>query len=169
MRTESQLLESIQRFQPTFGTKKRPTVRSSEFYDERVYMPINFLRQPFSHPTVGPDDVTEDRLMTEYEYTFANRPISCDDFVSFSAPWRGVPWLEACCGCEVRYSEGSLAPAHFVEAPEELADLPIPRPMSGSNACGARRSDCKRSSRPIAGSALLSFAGVPMCCQPCSG
>ena len=52
----------------------------------------------------------------------------CDDLMAFSAPWRGVPWLEGCCGCTVRYAEGSLAAAHFVEALEELADLPIPAP-----------------------------------------
>ena len=128
MRTESQLLESIQRFETSFWNKERTDRPLVGIYDERVNMPINFLRRSFVHPTVSPDDVTGDRVMTEYEYSFANRSVSSDDFVAFSAPWRGVPWLEACCGCSVRYSEGSLAPVHFVEAPEVLADLPIPAP-----------------------------------------
>jgi hypothetical protein len=97
-------------------------------YNEGVFMPINFLRGPFSRPTVNPNDVTEDRVMTEYEYSFGKRCVSCDDLIAFSAPWRGVPWLEACCGCTVRHAEGSLAPAHFVDGAEALADLPIPAP-----------------------------------------
>ncbi len=128
MRTESQLRESIQRFQASFWNKERSDRPVVGIYDEGVFMPINFLRRPLSQAMVSPHDVTEDQVMTEYEYSFGNRSVSCDDFFAFSAPWRGVPWLEAACGCPVRYAEGSLAPAHFVEAPEELADLPIPAP-----------------------------------------
>ena len=128
MRTESQIVETVQRFQTTFWKKERADRPLVGVFDERIFLPINFLRQTFSNPTVTPDDVTEDRVMTEYEYSFQNRSISCDDYVAFSAPWRGIPWLEACCGCQVRYSEGSLAPSHFVQAPEDLADLPIPAP-----------------------------------------
>jgi hypothetical protein len=126
MRTEARLLESIQRFQTNFWNKERADRPLVGVYDERVYMPINFLRRPFPRATVNPDDVTEDSVMTEYEYSFRNRSVSCDDFMAFSAPWRGVPWLEACCGCPVRFSEGSLAPAHFLETPDDFADLPIP-------------------------------------------
>ncbi len=64
--------------------------------------------------------------MTDYEFGFAQAAVSCDDFIPFSAPWRGIPWLEACCGCPVRYSSGSLAPVHFVAAGSSLADAPIP-------------------------------------------
>ncbi len=128
MRTEAQLQASIQRFQAGFWDKSRTDRPLIGVYDERVYLPINFLRQPFLQPTVQPDDIREDRLITEYEYGFAKRAVSCDDFIAFSAPWRGVPWLEACCGCVVRYAEGSLAPAHFVDAPEDLVALPIPAP-----------------------------------------
>ncbi len=128
MRTESQLLETIDRFQKSFWNKERANRPLIGVYDERVFLPINFLRQTFPNPTVTPEDVTEDRVMTEYEYTFQNRSVSCDDFMAFSAPWRGIPWLEACCGCPVRYSDGSLAPGHIVEAPENFAALPIPAP-----------------------------------------
>ena len=52
MRTESQLLESIQRFQSSFWNKEAAERPLVGVYDERVYMPINFLRQPFTRATV---------------------------------------------------------------------------------------------------------------------
>lgn len=128
MRTEAQLRESIQRFQASFWDRERVDRPPVGVYDERVYMPINFLRRPFPKPTVSPGDVSEELVKTEYDSCFANRSVCSDDFIAFSAPWRGVPWLEACCGCPVRYAEGSLAPAHFVAARQDLADLPIPAP-----------------------------------------
>jgi hypothetical protein len=128
MRTQSQLSESIQRFQAHFWNKQQADRPPVGIYDERIYMPINFLRRPFSHSTVHPDDINENLVMTEYEYSLCNHSVSCDDFISFSAPWRGIPWLEASCACPVRFSEGSLAPDHFVQAPEEFAAIPIPAP-----------------------------------------
>jgi hypothetical protein len=128
MRTEGQLRESIQRYQECFWDKKSADRPPVGVYDERIFLPINFLRRPFPRPTVSPEDVTSDLAMPEYEYSFAKRAVSCDDYMAFSAPWRGVPWLEASCGCTVRYAKGSLAPAHFVESAEDLADLPIPAP-----------------------------------------
>ncbi|MBZ5565536.1 MAG: hypothetical protein LAP13_24335 [Acidobacteriia bacterium] len=126
MRTEGQLRESIQRFQESFWNRKSADRPPVGVYDERMFLPINFLRRPYLRPTVSPDDVTGELVMTEYEYSFANRAVSCDDYTAFSAAWRGVPWLEACCGCAVGYAEGSLAPRHFVESPEDLANVPIP-------------------------------------------
>jgi hypothetical protein len=128
MRTEGQLRETIQRFQESFWGKKKVDRPPVGIFDGRIFLPINFVRRPFTRPTISPDDVTGDLVMTEYEYSFAHRAVSCDDFIAFSAAWRGVPWLEACCGCAVRYAEGSLAPEHFVASPEELADLPVPAP-----------------------------------------
>lgn len=128
MRTDSQLRESIQRFQVSFWDKKKADRPPVGVYDERLFLPINFLRRPFLHPAVSPDDVCQDLVMTEHEYIFANRAVSCDDFMASCAAWRGVPWLEACCGCPVRYSEGSLAPGHFVDSSEDLAGLSIPAP-----------------------------------------
>jgi hypothetical protein len=91
-------------------------------------MPINFLRRPFPRSLFKPEDVTPELAMTEYDYWFRNRDreVSCDDQIAFSAAWRGIPWLEAWCGCPVRYAEGSLAPGHFVESVEELEAVPIP-------------------------------------------
>jgi hypothetical protein len=128
MRTEGQLRETIQRFQESFWSRKKADHPPVGIYDERIFLPINFLRRSFTHPTVSPDEVTGDLVMTEYEYSFAHRAVSCDDFLSFSAAWRGIPWLEACCGCPVRYAEGSLAPKRFVASIEDLANLPLPAP-----------------------------------------
>jgi hypothetical protein len=126
MRNEAQLDESIQRFRENFWGRKKADRPPVGVYDERVFLPVNFLRRPFPRPFVTPEDVTGDRVMTEYEYSFAQRPVTCDDFVSFSAPWRAVPWLEACCGCPVRCAERSLAPQHFVPTLEDLGNVPIP-------------------------------------------
>ena len=128
MRSEAQLCETIQRFEESFWSKKKADRPPVGIYDERIYLPIQFLRRPFTSGTVSPQDVTGQSVMTEYEYSFAHRAVSCDDFVAFSAAWRAVPWLEACCGCPVRYAEGSLAPQHFVASVEDLASLPIPAP-----------------------------------------
>jgi len=128
MRSETQLQETIQRFRESFWDRKasrRPVVG---VYNDAVFLPINFLRQPFPRPLVQPEDVTPELVMTEYDFWFQerDRSISCDDQIAFSAAWRGIPWLEAWCGCPVRYAEGSLAPSHFVGSIEELEAVPIP-------------------------------------------
>jgi hypothetical protein len=128
MKTHAQLLESVQRFQESFWDRKSTDRPPVGIYDESIYLPINFLRRPFTRPTVCPEDVNADLVAGEYELSFANRTVSCDDYIPFSAAWRGIPWLEAACGCPVRYSQGSLAPAHFVESLDELDRIPIPAP-----------------------------------------
>jgi len=62
----------------------------------------------------------------------------------------------------VRFSEGSLAPAHFLETPDDFADLPFPLPTGGLNACGKRRNDC-RCSRPLIAGSVLHPARVLRC------
>jgi hypothetical protein len=128
MRTEAQLRETIQRFQHGFWDRKTTDRPPVAIYNDAVFLPINFLRRPFPRPLVRPEDVTPDLAMTEYDYWFheRDREVSCDDQIAFAAAWRGIPWLEAWCGCPVRYAEGSLAPAHFVGSVEELASVPIP-------------------------------------------
>jgi hypothetical protein len=126
MRSQTQLIEAIQRFQNSFWDKKAADRPSVGVYDDRIFLPIGFLRRPFRGSIVKPEDLTEGLAMTEYEYWFKDRAVTCDDLLAFSAPWRAIPWLEACAGCPVRYSDGSLAPDHFVESVEELALLPIP-------------------------------------------
>ena len=110
MKTQAQVMESVQRFQESFWNRKSTGRPPVGIYDEGIFLPINFLRRPFLRPTVCPEDLNGDLVATEYEYSFANSAVTCDDYMPFSAPWRGIPWLEAACGCAVRYSEGSLAP-----------------------------------------------------------
>jgi len=126
MRSHAQLLESIHRWHAGFWKKERTDRPPIGVYKEEAYLPIRFLRRPFLHDTVGPTEVGDSLAMTEYEFAFARHSIPTDDFIFFSAPWRGIPWLEACCGCQVRFSEGSLAPASFVGSPKEFAEIPIP-------------------------------------------
>jgi hypothetical protein len=103
MKTQAQLLESVQRFQESFWDRQSTDRPPVGIYDEGISLPINFLRRPFPRPTVCSEDVTGDLVATEYEYSFANRAVSCDDYMAFSAPWRGIPWLEAVCGCPFRW------------------------------------------------------------------
>jgi hypothetical protein len=126
MKTQAQLTESIERFQESFWDRKSTGRPPVGIYDEDIFLPIKFLRRPFTESNVRPEDVNGDLVANEYEFSFANQGVSCDDFIPFAAPWRAIPWLEAACGCPVRYSEGSLAPVHFVESADELEHLPIP-------------------------------------------
>ena len=127
MKTPAQLAESIQRFQESFWDRKNTDRPPVGVYDEDIFLPINFLRRPFAGPSVCPEDVNGDLVAGEYEYSFASRAVTCDDYLPFSSPWRGIPWLEAACGCPVRYSDGIAgARRHFVTSAEELAGLPLP-------------------------------------------
>ena len=126
MKSHAQLAESIQRFQESFWDRKESCRPPVGVYDEVLYLPINFLRQPFTRATVIPEDVSGELVASEYEYSFGHQAVNCDDYIAFSAAWRGIPWLEAACGCPVRYSEGSLAPGHFLESLEDLDRLPNP-------------------------------------------
>ena len=126
MKTPSQLAESIRRFQEGFWAKRSSERPCVGVVNEGVFLPINYIRRAFARAEVMPQDVGADLVMTDYEFGFAERAVSCDDFLPFSAPWRGVPWVEACCGCPVRYSPASLAPGHFVGSAADLAGVPIP-------------------------------------------
>lgn len=128
MKTDAQLCESIQRYEEGFWNRQRVDRPPVGIYDEDIFLPIKFLRHPFAHPTVCPADVTGELAAGEYEFSFAGRAVTCDDYMPFSAAWRGIPWLEAACGCPVRYSEGSLAPGHFVKSVDELASFTVPAP-----------------------------------------
>ena len=128
MRSEAQLRETIQRFQDCFWDRKASKRPVIGIYSDAVFLPINFLRRPFPRPFIRPEDVTPELAMTEYEYWFRDRDreVSSDDQIAFSAAWRGIPWVEAWCGCAVRYAEGSIAPSPFVASAEELETVPIP-------------------------------------------
>jgi len=126
MKSQDQLIESIDRFQVSFWNRRSACRPPVGIYDENIALPIDFLRRPFTRSTVCPEDVTGELVATEYEHSFCNRSVCGDDYMAFAAPWRGVPWLEAMCGCPVRYADGSLAPGHIVASTEDLDELPIP-------------------------------------------
>jgi hypothetical protein len=87
---------------------------------------MKYLRQPFLRHHVGPEDVRPEIIMSDYEFAFAQRPVNCDDWIPFAAPWRAIPWLEAWCGCLVRFSSGSLAPEPICDSIGALAAAPLP-------------------------------------------
>lgn len=140
MRSESQLTESIGLFREAFW-ERRPTDRPPLGVVRReVFMPSLYRREHVARGELQPHDVGPHLAASDYQFGFAERAVSCDDFIAFSAPWRGVPWLEACCGCRVLCAEGSLAPEAFVEALKQLAELPIPA-ENGWFACMERQTE----------------------------
>ena len=127
MKTQDQLLESIGRFQTSFWDKRTPRDRPPVgVAPDACWLPVNYLREAFTREQVQPEDVTPERVMTDYEVGFAGRAVVSDDFLPYAAAWRAVPWLEVCCGCPALYSEGSLAPGHIAETLADLVTLPIP-------------------------------------------
>lgn len=126
MRTDAQLAESVDRFYHSFWQRRSGQRPPVAVVHEGIFSPIRYLRCAFTAPRVQPHDVTRDRLLDDYEFDAATRRVFCDDWIPFSAAWRGIPWLEAWCGCPVRYSSGSLAPEHVAETVEQLAAGPLP-------------------------------------------
>jgi len=64
--------------------------------------------------------------MTDYEYAAPHRRVFTDDLIPFCTPWRAIPWLEAICGCDVLYADGSLRPDHYLRTAEDLTSLKLP-------------------------------------------
>ena len=95
MKTNGQLTESIDRFRRVFWEKKTDGRPPVGVVNTDVYLPVKYLRQPFTGEYVTPADVLPENVLTDYEFAFANRPIACDDWMPFTAPWRAIPWLEA--------------------------------------------------------------------------
>jgi len=140
MRSDEQLAESVGRFQESFWQRRATDRPPVGVVRREVFMPSLYRREHLTRGELQPNDVGPQLAATDYEYGFAQRAVSCDDFIAFSAPWRGVPWLEAACGCPVRYAEGCLAPEAFVESLDELAELPIPA-QNGWLACMERQTE----------------------------
>ena len=126
MKTLSQLRESIERFQLSFWNKTRVDHPPVGIACDGSFLPINYLRNEFKGTEISPGDMNAGLFMTDYEYISLNRQVFSDDWLPFSAAWRAVPWLEAICGCPVRYSSGSLAPKHFVDSVDDLLKTEIP-------------------------------------------
>jgi hypothetical protein len=117
---------TIDRFRKGFWQKNtldRPLVG---IVPDRVWSPILFLRRPFEKNYLAEADVNSALVRTEYEDSFAQRPVRADDWVPYVAAWRAVPWLEAMCGCPVRSASGSMAPEPFVAIAAELAGIDWP-------------------------------------------
>ena len=126
MKTTAHITASIERFQRVFWGKRSDGRPPIGVVNTDIYLPIKYLRRPFLREHVEPDDVRPDLIMTDYEFAFANRPVNCDDWIPFAAPWRAIPWLEAWCGCPVRFSSGSLAPDPICDSVEALGAASIP-------------------------------------------
>jgi hypothetical protein len=126
MKSTAQLSESIDRFQRVFWNKQSEGRPPIGIVNTDIYLPLKYLRQPFTRQQVQPEDVRTDTVMTDYEFAFAERSVNCDDWIPFAAPWRAIPWLEAWCGCPVRFSSGSLAPEAIFDSLEALADACLP-------------------------------------------
>jgi len=126
MKSSSQIAESIERFRSVFwnkDSKNRPPVG---IVPSDIFLPIKYLQKPFTRRQLLPEDVHGLSIPTDYEFGFADSPISCDDFIPFTAPWRAIPWLEAICGCPVKYATGSLAAGSFVASADQLTNFDIP-------------------------------------------
>lgn len=140
MKDKAQLLESVDRFRQGFWAKKSVDHPPVGIVSEEVFMPIKYLRKEFTCSEIQPKDVNENLFVTDYEFAFSERSVNRDDYLPFLAAWRAVPWLEAICGCPVRYSTGSLAPGHFAKSLNELAKLQMPANAEWLN-CLRRRTD----------------------------
>jgi hypothetical protein len=126
MKDPAQIEASIERYRRGFWNKEsvdRPPVGIAA---DRTWLPINYLKKPFAREQLLPSDVTRDLVRTDYEDSFAERAVKSDDWLPYAAAWRAVPWLEAICGCPVRYSSGSLAPHRYVETTARLREIDIP-------------------------------------------
>ncbi|MCE5249443.1 hypothetical protein LLG96_04400 [bacterium] len=126
MKSLEQIQESIDRFRRSFWDRAacdRPPVGVSS---EGSNMPINYLRRELHVDELNPDDVNAGLCMSDYEYISPERRVVSDDWIPFSAAWRAIPWLEAMCGCPVRYASGSLAPGHWVDSAADLTSVALP-------------------------------------------
>lgn len=126
MKTIAQLTASIERFRRIFWEKKSDGRPPVGVVNTDIYLPVKYLRRPFAREHLEPEDLRPDLVLTDYEFAFANRPVNCDDWIPFAAPWRAIPWLEAWCGCPVRFASGSLAPDHICDSVEALRAASIP-------------------------------------------
>lgn len=128
MKAQAQLLESIDRFRTSFWARETPRDRPPVgVAPDECWLPINYLG-PYNAHEIVPEDLDSNVLSTDYGIGFNEdwRDIWHDDFMPYSAAWRAIPWLEVCCGCAALYSEGSLAPDHYVTSLEQLDRVVIP-------------------------------------------
>lgn len=126
MKTPEQLAASVERFREGFWGRRsigRPPIGIGA---DRAWQPIGYLRGPLPEGELAPSAVDNCLVRTDYEDAFATRVVTRDDWMPFSAAWRGVPWIEAMCGCAVRSSSGSLAPGHGLASANEWRSAMVP-------------------------------------------
>jgi hypothetical protein len=126
MKTPEQVATSIDRFRRGFWLRERVDRLPIGVVPARTWLPIGYLKQPFERTHVLPGDLSRVLVRTDDEDAAIGRAVFTDDWLPYRTPWRAVPWLEAICGCSVRYATGSLAPEQWAESAEELAELAPP-------------------------------------------
>jgi hypothetical protein len=126
MKTEDQIKESIERFKLSFWEKKSGVRTPVGVVPQGIFTPICYLKKEMAKNELNPRDIADGSYLSDYEYAAAHKKFGCDDWFPFSAAWRGVPWIEAICGCPVRYSTGALVPGERTESLSELADASFP-------------------------------------------
>jgi hypothetical protein len=126
MKTQDQVRASIERFRSGFWKRERIDHPPVGVVPARTWLPIGYLKVPFTRTHVTPADLTPALVRSDYEDAAIDRAVFSDDWLPYSAAWRAVPWLEAICGCPVRYATGSLAPEPCAGSPEELAEVSPP-------------------------------------------
>jgi hypothetical protein len=147
MKDPAQLHASIERFRRRFWERSgagRPPVA---VVPDRSWLPTKYLEphmpgtsevpsasEPFAAHAPGNSelpgasrelslaDVASAPARTDYEDAALFRQVFSDDWLPYAAPWRAIPWLEAVCGCGVRYADGHLAPAPWATSMAEVAD-----------------------------------------------
>jgi len=126
MKSDEQLSQSVARFRHVFWDRNRTDRPPVGIVSDEVFMPIGYLRKKFDRPAVEPADLKADLCLTDYECASAHRKVFCDDWIPFNAAWRAIPWLEAMCGCRVRYATGSLGLASAADSRKGLRHLNVP-------------------------------------------
>lgn len=125
LKDQAQIAASIERFRASFWERRAGLRPPVAVVPERTWMPIGYLKRPFDGSHVQPADVTPALVRTDYEDGAIGRAVRSDDWLPYSAPWRAVPWLEAICGCRVRYATGSLAPEPCATSAQQMAGLEL--------------------------------------------
>jgi hypothetical protein len=126
VKSSAQLTESIERFRRSFWQRERLDRPPVGIVDERVFRPIEYLRQPLPSDRLAPSELKQGLCQTDYECASAHRRVFGDDWMPFNAAWRAIPWLEAMCGCPVLCASGSLAAGPIADCSEALQTLQLP-------------------------------------------
>jgi hypothetical protein len=126
MKSPQQLAESMERFRRGFWNRERTDRPPVGILSEGIFLPIGYLRQKFARAEVEPADLGDELCLTDYQFAASARKVFCDDWIPFNAAWRAIPWLEAMCGCRVRYASGALGPARVADGIDALGRMPIP-------------------------------------------